>query len=173
MGLFWLICCIFVGVFASKRGRSGFGWGLIAVFISPLLAGVILAIIKDLSVEEEIHQVRMDQQQTRDRVAYNEKLTEHRLNRVENDINRLDNNQQRRGESLENQKTELLSAGEKPCPICDKAIKAEAIKCKYCGSMVNEAEIKQCPYCKENIGKYDKRCKHCDTELVSLVKDGM
>lgn len=40
--VFWLVFCVFVGVMASKRGRSGWGWGVIAAVISPILAAVAL-----------------------------------------------------------------------------------------------------------------------------------
>lgn len=34
----WLFFAILVGVYASRRGRSGVGWFLLATIISPLLA---------------------------------------------------------------------------------------------------------------------------------------
>src|SRR5688572_13922941 len=47
--LFWLLFAIVVGVVASSRGRSGFGWFLLAVVISPLLAIVLVALLPSLS----------------------------------------------------------------------------------------------------------------------------
>ena len=41
----WLIFAIVVGIAASGRGRSGFGWFLLAAFFSPLIAGVLLALL--------------------------------------------------------------------------------------------------------------------------------
>lgn len=43
--IFWLMFSALVGVFASKRGRSGFGWFLIALILSPLIAAILLALI--------------------------------------------------------------------------------------------------------------------------------
>jgi hypothetical protein len=40
--LFWIGFAIVVGVGANTRGRNGPGWGLLAVLISPLLAGLLL-----------------------------------------------------------------------------------------------------------------------------------
>jgi hypothetical protein len=40
--LFWIGLAIIVGVGANTRGRNGPGWGLLAVVISPLLAGFLL-----------------------------------------------------------------------------------------------------------------------------------
>ena len=47
--LFWIGLAIAVGVFASNRGRSGFGWFLLAVLISPLLGGIFLLLAKNLT----------------------------------------------------------------------------------------------------------------------------
>jgi hypothetical protein len=40
--LFWVGFAIIVGVAANTRGRDSVGWGVLAVFISPLLAGLLL-----------------------------------------------------------------------------------------------------------------------------------
>lgn len=45
--LFWLGLSIAVGFLASKYGRTGFGWFILACFISPLLAGIFLLIAGD------------------------------------------------------------------------------------------------------------------------------
>jgi hypothetical protein len=40
--LFWLAFAIIVGVAANTRGRNGGGWFMLAVLISPLIAGLLL-----------------------------------------------------------------------------------------------------------------------------------
>ena len=40
--LFWLGLAIVVGVAGDTRGRNGFGWFILAIVISPLLAGLLL-----------------------------------------------------------------------------------------------------------------------------------
>lgn len=42
---FWLIFSIVVGVAASSRGRSGFGWFVLSVLISPLLALILVLVL--------------------------------------------------------------------------------------------------------------------------------
>jgi hypothetical protein len=42
----WLVLCVLVGVAADRRGRSGAGWCFLAIFISPFLAGAILAVLQ-------------------------------------------------------------------------------------------------------------------------------
>jgi hypothetical protein len=47
--LFYLICVFAVGFIASQRGRSGVGWFLLALLISPLIAVIVLALIPSRS----------------------------------------------------------------------------------------------------------------------------
>jgi ribosomal protein S27E len=48
---FWIIFAIAVGVWASNRGRSGFGWFLLSLVITPLLGFIFVAVSRDLSPE--------------------------------------------------------------------------------------------------------------------------
>lgn len=41
----WLVLWVLTMVLASKRGRLGFGWALLALLISPLLTCIILLCI--------------------------------------------------------------------------------------------------------------------------------
>jgi hypothetical protein len=43
--LFWIGFAVIVGIAASHRGRSGLGWGLLAILISPLLAGLLVLVL--------------------------------------------------------------------------------------------------------------------------------
>ncbi|WP_374120278.1 zinc ribbon domain-containing protein [Mesorhizobium onobrychidis] len=45
--LFWLGLSAIVGVAAGKRNRSTFGWFLLAILISPLLAGLLVLALGD------------------------------------------------------------------------------------------------------------------------------
>jgi hypothetical protein len=64
-GAEWFLLCVtltalpvWVGVVASKRGRNGVRWFVLAVLISPLIAGPLLLILprvphyRKLTVEE-------------------------------------------------------------------------------------------------------------------------
>jgi ribosomal protein L37AE/L43A len=50
--IFWLSLSIAIGIWASKRGRSGLGWFALAVLFSPLLAGVFLLVSRNLAIEQ-------------------------------------------------------------------------------------------------------------------------
>jgi hypothetical protein len=45
---FWIVFSMVVGVMASGRGRSGFGWAIIALCISPIVAGIVVMLLPDL-----------------------------------------------------------------------------------------------------------------------------
>lgn len=49
--IIWLVLSVLVGLWASRKGRSGFGFFLLAVIISPLVAGLIVLIIRPATVE--------------------------------------------------------------------------------------------------------------------------
>lgn len=45
---FWFLFAAVVGVFASNRGRSGIGWFLLSLLISPILGGLFVAAMDNL-----------------------------------------------------------------------------------------------------------------------------
>ena len=49
--LSWFVLATIVGAAADGRGRSRFGWFVLALILSPL-AGVLLAILPDLRTHE-------------------------------------------------------------------------------------------------------------------------
>lgn len=49
--LFWLGGAILVSILASKRGRSGGGWFVLSLIISPLLAGLFVLVLGSVSDE--------------------------------------------------------------------------------------------------------------------------
>ena len=54
----WLALSVLIGIWASKLGREGIVWGLLAAFISPLLAAICLLIVgesnKDVQSDEKL-----------------------------------------------------------------------------------------------------------------------
>lgn len=53
IGIFWFVFAIAVGVYASNKGRSGIGWFVLSVLISPLLGFVFCVACKDLSIKAQ------------------------------------------------------------------------------------------------------------------------
>jgi hypothetical protein len=56
--LLWLATAALVGAIASNKGRSGIGWFILAVLFSPLLAGIILAIVLLATPKREAEYLR-------------------------------------------------------------------------------------------------------------------
>lgn len=48
---FWLLFAVVVGVIASSRGRSGFGWFFLSVFLSPLLTVILVLALGHVKVD--------------------------------------------------------------------------------------------------------------------------
>ena len=42
VAFFWLVFCVVVGVIARSRGRDGFWWFLLSLFLSPVLMLILV-----------------------------------------------------------------------------------------------------------------------------------
>lgn len=162
--------CVAVGMFAQKKGRSALGWGLASLLISPLLAGIILALVKDLSQEEAVNKVEMEQQDVKERIAVNEVQINQRFQHVEKEISSI---KQEVGmlDSGSQAKTQMLEEGMKKCPHCGESIKFSAVKCRYCGSVLESIPMRECPFCKELIRADATKCRFCRSDLTNAVVD--
>lgn len=47
----WLALSAIVGVAANTRGRAGLGWFVLAILISPLLAGLLVLALRKKEVD--------------------------------------------------------------------------------------------------------------------------
>ncbi len=51
-GLLWFGLAFVVAVYAARRGRSGSGWFILSVLISPLLAGLLCLAVGPKKTDE-------------------------------------------------------------------------------------------------------------------------
>ena len=43
----YLLLCAFIGYVADRKGRNELAWGVAALFLSPLIVGIVLAVMPD------------------------------------------------------------------------------------------------------------------------------
>ncbi len=87
--IIWVACCIGAGYWAQQRGRSSFVWALIAMVISPVIAFIVLAIMKNLAEEGDKEKAMAETKQLNDHLAVDEVETDKRLTEVENEVKEL------------------------------------------------------------------------------------
>ncbi|UAA39745.1 hypothetical protein KIH87_05130 [Paraneptunicella aestuarii] len=55
--VFWLIFAILVGFYASSKGRSGIGFFIIAIVLSPLIGFIIALMISPVNAQMEMNAI--------------------------------------------------------------------------------------------------------------------
>lgn len=153
--LVWIGFCVGIGFFANARGRNAFGWGFLSIFVSPLVTGVILAIMKDLKVEDNLGSVHKKIDNTISEVKYNERLNEYKHNNIEKQL-----------EQIQKQTSNLYLAGN--LNQNNNMLSHTTSKCESCGTHVNEG-VKFCPQCGNKM-KEKNCCKSCNNEIDENIK---
>ena len=51
----WLLGCVFVGYCANCKGRSGVGWGAASMFFTPIIVGIVLALMPNVVKKRTLH----------------------------------------------------------------------------------------------------------------------
>ena len=134
--LLYLVFCGLIGYWASCRGRSAVLWGILALLFSPLLSGIVLALLKDQSVQASISDLQMGQQQLHDRVATNEKMTAQHFQQMQQQISQQ-GAQQAYLQQQQQAPQQTLSAGSSQprfCANCGTPLAPGEKFCPKCGT---------------------------------------
>lgn len=153
--VFWLLFTGLVAYFAHKKGRNAFGWGLLAFFISPFIAGIALAIAKDKTVDRKIDNLNKTTENIQREVNHNKEYNGIKQEFLESKINSNTSNEQ-----LNSTKKEILEE-KVECNNCGEYISSQNKYCPSCGELVIPTGKKECPWCHEIINKKAKYCNNC------------
>ena len=143
-----LILAYAIGRFAESKGRNFWGWAVASLFFSPLLAGLVLALMKNLKQEEELHKRSMEQEQLRDRVAVNEVQVNQRFEKVEHELSQM------------HDRMDKLDGGAQSADLAAAAANAAL----PAGSSVITAPA-LCPSCHSEVRHGAKFCSNCGAPL--------
>lgn len=177
-GIFYLLLVAGVGYYADKKGRNPIGWGLAALFFSPLLVVIILAFLKNLKEEQNYQQVLNQQEQINDRISVNEINTNRRFEKIEKKVEEID---RAKSESL-SVATVPAALGETGQTSADNNQAAEETYAEKIAENKNDVsamqnEIKnvavegaintnsKCPYCDSDVPANSKFCGNCGAKL--------
>lgn len=133
----YIIFCGLVAYFANKRGRSPILWGLFSLLISPLLAAIIIAVLKDLTAEHRIEQTSLETDRLKERVAVSEAELHSRIDKVEQRMDRMSGSET---PVLDGEWKEALppqTAGKRQCAHCGETVPQEAVYCPSCGAKLS------------------------------------
>jgi len=158
--LLYLGLCILVGYYASRRGRSAVAWFIIALLISPIISAIILAIMRDLTVDQAIRRNSMEKDRIKERIAVSETAMNARMDHMEHRMDRLDG-----GTAILNpgeEKTLLHSAnGWIYCRQCGAKTDISASYCPNCGTKLPKIDMVECPYCHNDVRSDAVNCPYC------------
>ncbi|WP_148287955.1 hypothetical protein [Rhodopseudomonas sp. B29] len=66
----WLVLCFVIAAAAGNRGRSGFGWFLLAFLLSPLIAAILLILLGPSAVAAQMVSTEKDDDRWRNLVNF-------------------------------------------------------------------------------------------------------
>ncbi|MDY2904839.1 MAG: zinc ribbon domain-containing protein [Caecibacter massiliensis] len=129
----YIIFAVLVGIWAGHRGRNGIIWTLAALLVSPVLAAIVLAVMKDLSIEQELERSRRENGMLKERVAVSEADMHSRMDHIENRMDHLEGNEP--GKIRQENKREIEgSPSPRFCKHCGNKVPDDSVFCPKCGS---------------------------------------
>lgn len=132
--IFWILFAGVVGIVASSRGRSGFGWFLLSILISPLLGVILVALMPALP------------RPAAGALSTDLVACEHCGGGVPRGAGLC--RHCKRPLVCNASKPALVQMGERvevKCPECAELVLAEAKRCKHCGAQITPSQHTPAP----------------------------
>lgn len=130
---FYLLFMAATAWYAQSRGRSPVAWGLVSFLISPLLALIVLAFMKDLKVVQQITELDSRTQNLGKEMHYHKEFNDYRAQYMQQQLTETRQQQTRLQQSS---RVQALSQ------------RLPAQPCSQCGFKVSQGQ-KICPNCGE------------------------
>jgi hypothetical protein len=170
--IFWLGFCVLVGYLADKKGRSGGGWFFLALIISPLLAGIALAITSDKTVHKKIEDIEHKTDNLSTEMKYNQKYNELRADMITKQLDAARPFTQPPMLSGQSQSGRQLT-GVITCHNCGKRYSHSANFCPHCGALNHLfTKCAQCGTISPNDLLYCGSCGHQLHRIIVCTKCG-
>ncbi len=170
--IFWLGFCVLVGYLADKKGHSGGGWFFLALIISPLLAGIALAITRDKTVHKKIEDIERKTDNLSTEMKYNQKYNELRADMITKQLDSARPFTQSPMLSGQSQPGRQL-AGVTTCHNCGKRYSPSANFCPHCGALNHLfTKCAQCGTISPNDLLYCGSCGHQLHRIIVCTKCG-
>mgnify|MGYP000843947169 CR=1 FL=1 len=182
----WLILCAVVAGFADSKGRSAVGWFFLAVIISPLIAGIALALSKDLKTDTRVDNVERRTDNLEQEVKFNQRYNDLRSDYMQKEI---DSNRNTTERILTSQTPQLSYGGqantgtEAPsftnqrrmnakvqCAKCGRLNKADDLFCSSCGNPLPEENSNRCHNCGTTLDQDYSFCPKCGAKQIAVCK---
>jgi hypothetical protein len=136
--LFYLAFIAGAAYYAHQRGRSPVAWGLASIIISPLIAVIILAIIKDQKVEKRLNHLDTRTDHLHREVKYNQDFNNHRAQVFQDNLQETRQIANRvQPKSITGSKSQLN------CSQCGYGLRFEQSLCPNCGLVQPNQQIEQ------------------------------
>ena len=160
--IFWLLFSAGVGYFAKTKGRNPVGWGALALLISPIIAVIILAVVKDLNTEKKIDQIDNKTDNLKMEMNYNQKFNDYRAEHMSGQIKSLDSSLQ--GQNKINSTDQKYQLDRKiKCNTCGESVSYNSKFCPKCGKEIDKEKV--CGICNQKYPIDSKFCPHCGTKV--------
>jgi RNA polymerase subunit RPABC4/transcription elongation factor Spt4 len=163
--LFFLILfSVGIGFFANSKGRNPVGWAVLSFIISPIIAGIILAMSKDLNAEKKIEEIDRKTDNIKMEMNYNQKFNDYRADHMSGQIKSLGSTFQNQ-QKIDSPSSNYQLDKKLNCSNCGNIVNFSSKYCNECGMEVEKEAI--CRNCNQKFTKGAGFCPYCGMKTTT------